>query len=77
VDDDPEFGESDASASAIAAGLGAVEELIRSAGSKNLDARQFVVSVIALCFFPFVHEGSATASTDSAGAAISQNALVR
>jgi AcrR family transcriptional regulator len=58
VDDDPEFGERDASASAIAAGLGAVEELIRSAGSKNLDARQFVVSVIALCFFPFAHEGT-------------------
>lgn len=55
LDHGRQLGESDAHRRALTAGVGALEQILRLGGFRAVDPRQLVVSVLALCFFPFVH----------------------
>ncbi|MDQ4072087.1 MAG: TetR family transcriptional regulator, partial [Actinomycetota bacterium] len=55
LDGGGELGEAAASAEGLTDALPAADALLKAAGFRAVDARQLLVSAIALCFFPFAH----------------------
>lgn len=55
LDDNSQSGEAPQSVEGLTDALAAVTELLQAAGLRAIDPRQFVVSILALCFFPFAH----------------------
>jgi AcrR family transcriptional regulator len=58
LDGDERLGAAAGNASSVAAALAAVSGLAGPPGAPASDPRQLIISVVALCFFPFAHQST-------------------
>lgn len=62
LDDGGNLGSAAGTVAAMEAALAAVGNLATAEGARPFDARQLIVSIVALCFIPFAHQNTLLAS---------------